>query len=147
MILEDGIVTEEEYRAGADAMVACLADAGYQVEAHYDGGGYVGFSGGDTGPVTLEESLDETGPYNTALNRCFEDHLGDKAFFLRGVQRGEINPEKRAAHIVDHIQCVEERTGKDFGEVTFDSDWFLTPVRRLSSDCRCDYMFWCPWPP
>ena len=126
MILEDGIVTEEEYRAGADAMVACLADAGYQIEAHYDGGGYLGFSGGDTGPLTLEESLDETGPYNTAFDRCFEAHLGDKAFFLRGVQRGEIDPERRAAHIVTHIQCVEERTGKDFGEVTFDSDWFLT---------------------
>ena len=145
IILEDGIVTEEEYRAGADAMVACLAAAGYQVEAHYDGGGYVGFSGGDTGPVTLEESLDETEPYNTTFDRCFETHLGDKAFFLRGVQRGEIDPERRAAHIVAHIQCVEERTGKDFGEVTFDSDWFLTPEGEQTDQAAFQEQDEQPW--
>ena len=127
MILEDGIVTEEEYRAGADAVVACLTDVGVEASVDYDRGGYAVFQG-DIGRATLEESLEETGPYNTTFDRCFEAHLGYKVFFLRAVQRGEIDPEKSVAYNTALFECVEVRTGRDLGEVSFDSDGFPTPA-------------------
>ncbi len=122
MILEDGIVTEEEYQAGADAVVACLADAGVDTSVDYDEGGYAGF-GIESGSKTQEEG----DVFEAFIERCSETHLGEKVFFLRGVQRGEIDPEKSVAYNTALFECVEERTGRDLGEVSFDSDGFPTP--------------------
>jgi len=119
MILEDGVVTEEEYRAGAEAVVACLADVGVEGWVEYDEGGNVilGYSGG--GP------LGETGL--SVMERCSETHFGQKVGYLRRVQRGEADPERRVVYETAIFDCVEARTGRDFGEVSFDSDGFPTP--------------------
>lgn len=122
MILEDGVVTEEEYRAGAEAVVACLADVGVEASVDYDGGGYAGFDI-ESGSKTQEEG----NAFKTYFEGCFDAHLGDKVFFLRGVQRGEIDPEKSVAYDTALFECVEERTGRDLGEISFDSDGFPTP--------------------
>ena len=120
MILEDGVVTEAEYRAGAEAVVACLAEVGGDASVDYDEGGYAGF-----GVESGAGPLDEAGL--SVVERCAETHLGDKVFFLRGVQRGEIVPEKKAAYETALFECVEDRTGRDLGEVSFDADGFPTP--------------------
>ena len=78
MILEDGVVTEAEYRAGAEAVVACLAEVGGDASVDYDEGGYAGF-----GVESGAGPLDEAGL--SVVERCAETHLGDKVFFLRGV--------------------------------------------------------------
>ncbi len=119
MILEDGFVTEEEYRAGAEAVVACLSDAGYEGSVEYDEGGnaILGYNGGgeaDTEGFSVWE-------------RCSETHFGNKVDYLRDVQRGEADPEKRVAYETAIFECVETRTGRDLGEVSFDSDGFPTP--------------------
>ena len=119
MILEDGVVTEEEYRAGAEAVVACLADAGVEGSVEYNEGGNAifGWNGG--------------GPSDTAglsvIERCTETHFGNKVDYIRRVQRGEADPEKRVVYETAIFECVEARTGRDLGEVSFDSDGFPTP--------------------
>ena len=122
MILEDGVVTEEEYRAGAEAVVACLADVGVVASVDYDGGGYAGF-----GIASGSKTQEEGNAFKTLIEGCMETHLSDKVFFVRGVQRGEIDPGKSVAYNTALFECVEERTGRDLGEVSFDSDGFPTP--------------------
>jgi hypothetical protein len=147
MILEDGVVTEEEYRAGVEAVVACLADAGFEVEADYDNtNGHAGFSGGgDTGPATLEESLDNANPYRTAFDGCLEVHLSLNVSLGWGATLGRIDLGELREETTAVLECVENRTGEDFGELAYDGFGYLTQQGQQTREAAFEFQDHEPW--
>lgn len=141
-ILQDGVVTEEEYRAGVEAVVACLADAGFEVVARYGNpNGHADFLGGDIGPSTP----DEVGPYATASDRCFKVHLSNNVSLGWNVTLGRSDLSEIREQTTAVLECVTGRTGQDFGELTYDSFGYITEQGRSTKDAAFEYQDHQPW--
>lgn len=146
MILQDGVVTEEEYHAGAEAVVLCLGEVGIETELHFDNpNGHAGFRGRDTGPLALEQSLDEASPYDTAFDRCTEVHLSLNVNLGWAVTLGQLNLEELRAETNAVVECVASQTGEDFGELTYDGFGYLTEQGQQTSDAAFEYQDHEPW--
>lgn len=142
MILGDGVVTEEEYGAGVEAVVVCLADVGFEVVADFDNrNGHAGFSGGDTGASTPGED----GPYATAFDRCLEVHLSNNVSLGWNVTLGRSDLSEIREQSTAVFECVTSRTGQDFGELTYDSFGYITEQGRSTRDAAFEYQDHQPW--
>lgn len=144
-ILADGVVTEEEYRAGALAVVACLTEAGFDAEVDFDGSdpgsvnrldGHASFSvdGGD-GPEASTE----------AFNRCRELHLSDNVSLGWQVALGQLDLGELREETTAVTECVEQETGQDFGELTYDEFGYLTATGQQTKDAAFEYQDHEPW--
>lgn len=146
MILQDGVVTEEEYRAGVDAVVVCLADAGFESVVDYDDpNGSASFSGGNNEPMTLEESIDGGGPYMTAFEQCLDVHLSRNVSFGWLVTLGHLDLDELRAETTAVVECVASRAGEDFGELTYDDFGFLTEEGWQAVRAAATYQKDVPW--
>jgi len=127
VILQDGVVTEEELLAGADAVVACVADAGFEIEVMYfgDTDGMLAF---DTSTVTDE-----------VFNPCMDAHLSRNVMLGWLATRGRLDLHELQAEDSATVECVEQRTGVDFGEVTHDDFAYLTEEGRQTLDAAFEY--------
>ena len=145
MILEDGVVTEEEYRAGALAVVACLTDAGFEAGVDFDDPsgnptsleGHAGFA--------VDHADNATESANEAFNRCQDLHLSDNVSLGWAALLGQINLEELREETATLVACVEGRTGVDFGELTYDKFGFLTDQGEQTRDAAFEYRvhsFW-----
>lgn len=144
-ILEDGVVTEEEYRAGALAVVECLREAGFDAEVDFDGSdpgsvnrldGHASFSvdGGD-GPEASTE----------AFNRCSELHLSDNVSLGWQVALGQLDLGQLREETTAVTECVEQETGQDFGELSYDEFGYLTAAGQQTKDAAFEYQDHEPW--
>ncbi len=145
MILEDGVVTDEEYRAGALAVVACLTDAGFEAGVDFDDPsgnptsleGHAGFA--------VDHADNATESANEAFNRCQDLHLSDNVSLGWAALLGQINLEELREETATLVACVEGRTGVDFGELTYDKFGFLTDQGEQTRDAAFEYRvhsFW-----
>ncbi len=129
-ILEDGVVTEAEYTAGAEAVVACLQDAGLDAEVIWDDPSrHASFLGGD----------DET------TFRCFEKHLSHNVSLGWSAALGQLDLDELREEAVAVFGCVEARTGEEFGELTYDEFGYLTEQGQLAHDAAFEYQDHEPW--
>ncbi|MBW3666863.1 MAG: hypothetical protein KY394_04630 [Actinobacteria bacterium] len=102
-IMDDGVVTDEERELARRAVFDCLADAGADTT----------FELFDVDPVVRRD-------YPEAYQRCLFDYAG--------LSRGN-NPPGDAFDLglLGIVECVEDRTGGDFGPKTIDEIGRLTP--------------------
>ena len=144
VILQDGVVTEEELRAGAEAVVACLADAGFEAEVNFDEvdgsddlsgrvDGWPGFTG-DVAPGSSEAS-----------DRCLDVHLSNNVLLGWGVTIGRLDLDQLRAEDNALVECVERLTGVDFGEVAHDDFGYLTNDGQQTRDAAFEYQDHEPW--
>ena len=128
VILQDGVVTEEELRAGAEAVVACVAEAGFEAEVNFDGpDGSPGF----TGDVAAGSS--------EASDRCFDVHLSNNVLLGWSVTIGWLDLDQLRAEDNALVECVERLTGVDFGEVTHDDFGYLTEEGQQTRDAAFEF--------
>ena len=144
VILQDGVVTEEELRAGAEAVVACLADAGFEAEVNFDEvdgsddlSGRVDGSPGFTGDVAPGSS--------EASDRCLDVHLSRNVLLGWSVTIGRLDLDQVRAEDNALVECVERFTGVDFGEVTHDDFGYLTTDGQQTRDAAFEYQDHEPW--
>lgn len=102
-ILEDGIVTTEEFRAALGAVEECVADAGAEFSVAFDQNGVPRYraSGGD--------KLD------AIVNACVTIHVGPVEAAW-DEQHGP-TPEEDAAFYDGVVSCVEAELGMELGTV------------------------------
>ncbi len=138
MILEDGVVTEEEYRAGALAVAACMADAGFDTEADFDDrNGHVSF---------FTPSPDDTrAEHDEEFEQCLDAHLSDNVSIGRQAALGHLDLAELREETTAVTECVEQRTEKDFGDLTFDRFGYLTPQGQQTRDAAFEYQDHQPW--
>lgn len=134
MILEDGVVTEAEYHAGAEGVVACLVAAGFDAEVDFDDpSGHASFST-NGGPAD-----------NDAFFSCDEKHLSYNVSLGWSAALGQIDLAKERERIVATFACVEAETGLDFGEVVYDEFDFRTEQGQQSYEAAFEYQDHEPW--
>lgn len=102
-ILDDGIVTDEEFRAALGAVEECVAEAGAEFSVAFDQNGVPRYraSGGN--------NLD------AIVNACITIHLGPVEAAW-DEQHGP-TPEEDAAFYDGVVSCVEAGLGVEFGTV------------------------------
>ena len=144
-ILADGVVTEGEYRAAAHAVVACLAAAGFDGEVDFDGvdlgsvntlNGHASFS---------NYSGDEPGASTEAFNQCSELHLSNNVSLGWAVALGQLDLNQLRVETTAVTECVEQATGQEFGELTFDEFGYLTTSGQQTKDLAFEYQDHEPW--
>ena len=144
VILQDGVVTEEELRAGAEAVVACVADAGFEAEVDFDDAspGFLDFSGSGAGggPGFWTEPGG-----NEALDGCLEVHLSRNVMLGWAVTQGRLDLDELRAEDSALVECVERLTDVDFGEVTHDDFGYLTNDGQQTRDAAFEYQDHGPW--
>ncbi|MFQ5522593.1 MAG: hypothetical protein ACE5F5_03330 [Acidimicrobiia bacterium] len=132
------MVTEEEYRAGAEAVVSCLAAAGFDVEVSFDRpNGHANFSGNHA------DDLRER--YRTEFGRCIDLHLSENVSLGWAAALGQLNLAEWRRETTEIVACVETRTGRDFGELTFDEFDYLTPQGQQTREAAFEYGDHQPW--
>jgi hypothetical protein len=138
MILEDGVVTEDEYRAGALAVAACMADAGFDTEADFDdANGHASF---------FTPSSDDTTPgYDEHFERCLDAHLSENVSIGREAALGHVDLAELREETTAVTGCVEQRTGQNFGDLVFDEFGYLTPQGQQTRDAAFEYQDHEPW--
>jgi hypothetical protein len=137
-ILSDGVVTEAEYRAGAEAVVACLAKAGFEVEVSFDsprGGATFSYDGDLRGRDGENEEFD----------RCMNLHLSENVALGWAATLGQLDISELRQEISAVVACVEAKTGEDFGELTFDEFDYLTAQGQEVRDAALEYQEHEPW--
>lgn len=135
MILEDGVVTQDEYRAGAEAVAVCLTATGFETQVDFDDpNGHAGFSS-RTQPNPDQEHFDE----------CLDLHLSQNVSLGWAVALGHLNLEELRAQNTAVTACVEERTGEDFSDLTYDEFGFLTEQGQQTKDAAFEYQDQQPW--
>ena len=145
MILEDGIVTEEEYRAGALAVVACLTDAGFEAGVDFDDPSGDPTSLEGHAAFAVDQADNATESANEAFNRCQDLHLSDNVSLGWAAMLGQLDLEELREETAILVACVEERTGVDFGELTYDKFGYLTDQGEQTRDAAFEYRnhsFW-----
>ena len=144
VILQDGVVTEEELRAGAEAVVACVADAGFEAEVDFDDAspGFLDFSGSGAGggPGFWTEPGG-----NEALDGCLDVHLSRNVMLGWAVTLGRLDLDELRAEDSALVECVERLTDVDFGEVTHDDFGYLTNDGQQTRDTAFEYQDHEPW--
>ena len=129
MILEDGVVSEEEYRAGALAVGVCLTAAGFETQVDFDDpNGHAGFSS-RTQPNYDQEHFHE----------CLDLHLSQNVSLGWAVALGHLDLEELRQEDTAVTACVEERTGEDFGDLTYDEFGFPTDQGQQTQDAAFEY--------
>ena len=132
MILEDGVVTETEYRAGVGAVVACVAEAGIEVEADFDD------------PSRHASFLQRSGS-GGEMQRCMEIHLSDNVSLGWAAMLGQVNLDELREQTMALVGCVERHTGENFGEASYDSFGYLTEEGQRTRDAAFEYQDHEPW--
>lgn len=131
MILQDGVVTEEEYRLGAEAVVVCLADAGFEYVVDFDDpSGHATYTG--------EGSTEE-------WERCLEVHLSANVSLGWSVSLEQVDLDELRQMQTAVIKCVERRTGEDFGQLTYDAFGYPTERSRQTRNAAFEYQDHQPW--
>ena len=130
MILQDGVVTEEEYRWGAEAVVVCLADSGIESAVDFDdSNGHASYTGGQ--PEEME--------------RCLEVHLSANVSIGWSVSLGQVDLDELRQMQTAVVECVEGRTGEDFGQLTYDAFGYPTERGRQTRNAAFEYQDHQPW--
>lgn len=143
-ILEDGVVTEDEYRAGVAAVVSCLKDAGFDARATFDEpNSDTSLSGHAELWVGHGSEARETA--TEAMNRCHELHLSHNVSLGWSVALGELDLEALGEEFAATLECVETLTGQDFGKLTFDEHGYLTKQGQQTKDAAFEYQDHQPW--
>ena len=132
MILEDGVVTETEYRAGVGAVVACVAEAGIEVEADFDD------------PSRHASFLQRSGS-GGEMQRCMERHLSGNVSLGWAAALGQVNLDELREQTTALIGCVEQHTGDDFGGASYDGFGYLTEEGQRTRDAAFEYQDHEPW--
>lgn len=132
MILRDGVVSEEEYRAGAEAVVSCLAEAGIDTELEYGDDQHANFSFQEPGAASNGAQGDE-------LQRCMDTHLSDNVELGWSVALGQVHLRLHSAETAAQVACVEEEAGTAFGELSYDEFGYLTEQGRQTRDRAMAY--------
>ncbi len=137
MILEDGVVTEDEYRAGAVAVAVCLTAAGFEAQVDFDNpNGHAGFSS-QTPSQTLWDQ--------EQFNECLDAHLSRNVVLGWAAALGQLNLEELRQEDTAVTACVEERTGEDFGDLSYDQFGYLTEHGQQTRDAAFEYQDHQPW--
>jgi hypothetical protein len=152
MILEDGIVTEDEYRAGAEAVVACLDAAGIEAHVSYDGdfsalGGPTGYAspGGHAEFWFPNDGPSDPGGFQLGSGGCGDLHLSHNVLLGWSVALGHLDLDELREEETATTACVEERTSQDFGELTYDQFGYLTEQGQRTRDAAFEYQDHEPW--
>ncbi len=132
VILQDGVVTEEELHAGAQAVVACVAEAGFEAEVNFDDPD--GSPRFQTAPGSDE-----------AFSLCLDVHLSNNVLLGWGVTLGRLDLDELRADDNATVECVERLTGVDFGEVTHNDFGYLTEAGQRTRDAAFEYQDHEPW--
>lgn len=143
-ILEDGVVSEDEYRSGAQAVAACLGDAGFEREVDFDApNGHASFftPSSNTDPE-YERQFEE---YERQFDQCLDAHLSENVSLGWGAALGQIDLTELREETTAATECVEQRTGQDFGELTYDQFGYLTDQGRQTKDAAFEYQDHEPW--
>ena len=134
MILEDGVVTEEEYRAGAEALVVCYTNAGIEVEMLFESNGHASFFFPHRGP-----------PVPGVNDVCRDSHLSDDVSLGWAVALGQLDLTELREQDTAVTACVEERSGEDFGDLDYDQFDYLTEQGQQARDAAFEYQDHQPW--
>jgi hypothetical protein len=134
MILEDGVVTEEEYRAGAEALVICYTNAGIEAEVNFESNGHASFFFPRAGP-----------PDFNANEGCSDLHLSQNVSLGWGAALGQIDLEELRAEDTAVTACVKESTGEEFGDLNYDQFGYLTEQGQQTKDAAFEYQDHQPW--
>ena len=133
-ILADGVVTEDEYRAAAQAVVTCHASGGFVTQVAFDDpDGHASFSS-----ATRLRSLDRA-----EKNRHFEDCL--RRFLPPAVSLGwastlgQVDLDVWRHDVTTLHACVLDATGLPIGALAFDEHGFLTRVGQDRMDTVMEY--------
>jgi hypothetical protein len=135
LILEDGVVTEEEYRAGALAVAVCATNAGIETEVTFDD------VDGSPEWFTNDAPTEKPGP----LEECFETHLSHNVSLGRAAALGRLDLEELRGEDTAVVSCVEERSGEDFGDLNYDKFGYLTEQGQDTRDAAFEYEDHQPW--
>lgn len=124
-ILDDGIVTEDEYRGAVAGVVACAADQGLELLVDFnDSNGHASFSGRGDGD---------------RLDSCFEENLTNNVSLGWSVALGDLDLEEIRKNDIATFACVEQATGEDFGELSCDKFGYSTTQGQAAHDLAFEY--------
>ncbi|WP_423923320.1 hypothetical protein ACPEEZ_04715 [Frigoribacterium sp. 2-23] len=113
-VLEDGIVTTQEYDAARQAVQACMADAGMYVTYDDDGG----FAAGRRDEKYPDGSFEQI---NAQVERCEAAHDRSIRFLYELVRR---NPERLDDRKIEYDCLVEhDLIADDYTKEKFDADF------------------------
>ncbi len=137
MILQDGLVTEAEYRAGAEAVVSCLAGAGIEATVDFDDPNrHASFSRPSSG-LAVES--------DRHFERCLDRHLAAPVSLGWAAALGQIDLERFHGETIATFDCVEQRVGVDFGELVFDEAGGLSSDSQRARDAAFEHDDHGPW--
>ena len=143
-ILEDGVVTDEEYWAGVDAAIECVKDAGFQARTvGLDESVSTGLQGHAT--VHIDNADGEAEAADEAWGSCREHHWSENVSLGWSVTLGQVDLTARRAEEEATFRCVERRTGQDFGELNYDRHDFLTTEGELAKESAYEFENHIPW--
>lgn len=144
-ILEDGVVTEEEYRTGALAVVACLTEAGFEAEVNFEEPNPGTDSLQGHAEFWVDHSDDATESATNAFDKCQDLHLSHNVSLGWSAALGQLDLDELREETTAVTQCVEQRTGQDFGELTYDRFGYLTDQGQQTKDAAFEYQDHQPW--
>ncbi|GBE23858.1 hypothetical protein BMS3Bbin02_00123 [bacterium BMS3Bbin02] len=134
-ILADGIVTEEEYRGAVQAVVDCGRALGLEVTADFnDPNGHAGFQS----PGSIDDSRKQ-------FDQCLVEYLPNNVSVGWSVSLGDVDLDEMRNDAAARLACVENRTGQDFGELTYDEFGYPTPMSQATMEAALDYQEHEPW--
>mgnify|MGYP006908227566 CR=1 FL=1 len=137
-ILADGLVTEAEYRAGAQAVVECLSEAGFAATVSFsDRTRHASFS--------IDHTDAASSPAGEAATQCREVHLSHNVGLGWSDALGQLDLKELARQETEVFSCVETVTGQNFGEIGHDQHGFLTESGQASKDAAFEYQDHEPW--
>lgn len=137
LILKDGVVTEAEYQAGARAVADCMTEAGFATQLEQDTDGDFAF---------FTPYPDDTKPgYTEHWERCLELHLSQNVMHGWLATRGDLDLAEFREETTAVFECVEQATGQNFGELTYDEFGYLADQGWQSRDSAFEYGEHEPW--
>ncbi|MCH8983364.1 MAG: hypothetical protein IH943_04595, partial [Acidobacteria bacterium] len=119
---------------GAAAMVACYTNAGIEAEVLFESNGHASFFFPHSGPTVLQ-----------ANEGCSDLHLSQNVSLGWAAALGEVDLEELRAEATAVTACVEERTGEDFGDLSYDEFGYLTEHGQQTRDAAFEYQDHQPW--
>lgn len=137
LILKDGVVTKAEYQAGAEAVADCMTEAGFDTRLEQEPDGYYGFftpSPSDTKPGYAEQ-----------WEKCLDLYLSRNVMHGYGATLGDVDLAELRDETTTVFECVEQATGRDFGELTYDQFGYLTEQGWQSRDAAFEHQDHEPW--
>lgn len=105
-ILDEGVVTESEYYGAALAVLSCLEAEGVDAGLVFNARGFASFTTGGEDEVVFEQ--------------CHGRHMG--AVATAWADQNAPSREREIAFYNEVVDCVEDQTGEEYGEVEARSD-------------------------